>query len=709
MQSSLLEGDPDTSPQKDAYNRILYSAEQLMTSVTLNSPQLFQCLFRAVSQPVFIIDLSANTEEAKPILKNTAAAALIRKSQDIFARSNLTSFNGSLREFISSARNKVAQETVLNDILCITNQADGPATEVYYNLTATTFETSNDGKMLGIVLMEVPDLMKQEINAMESFKSSLVSALSHELNTPLNSLIPLLRMMPSFKPEGDHGDDLKEVALTSALLLESKIRDLIDYTKNEMDDFRIVNTEFFVDDLFEELEHTFKFELENKKNTLIYKVDTYGKGKMLVMADRNRVSQVLVKLISNANKYTHSGNISLTATESKETFDVMFSVKDTGIGISQYALRALFSPLNEKSKQFQGSAKLAGLGLNIAKSICEHMDSSLKVTSEEGKGTKFTFELPMCRLANFEKSVGEADTLFADNEDRESVATDKPMPKFISLRRQHSVHSSRITTSKTLLQLKPIEILPYPGLSGSDTNSVDESSDTDKATKGLCHVRKKSPTAVLPVSSPLTKSTFYKTSESKKEIVNNTYSEPLEEEEMPEEPSTAYNIIPRYHSKINSSLSDYFGALHKITLLPEKEHVVLIADDQYANRMVLREMLKRQCVKTIEAIDGKAALEEVEKSFRSDSTIEIVLILMDLNMPVMSGIESTVAIRELEHKLGRCRKIPIVAVTAQDSKKDRKASMDAGMQRYITKPVDHKTLENTVREYASSAMRWHSP
>ena len=111
-------------------------------------------------------------------------------------------------------------------------------------------------------------------------------------------------------------------------------------------------------------------------------------------------------MLSNANKYTNNGHILLTAEESKMNFNVTFKVKDTGIGISEKNLKVLLGSLQQKSRHLGKVARLPGLGLEIAKSICKGMKSKLVISSKEGEGSAFSFEIPTCKIVTFEDISG---------------------------------------------------------------------------------------------------------------------------------------------------------------------------------------------------------------------------------------------------------------------------------------------------------------
>eukprot|EP00826_Nyctotherus_ovalis_P006107 TRINITY_DN11413_c0_g2_i5.p1 TRINITY_DN11413_c0_g2~~TRINITY_DN11413_c0_g2_i5.p1 ORF type:complete len:370 (+),score=66.91 TRINITY_DN11413_c0_g2_i5:136-1245(+) len=330
---------------------------------------IYEYFFRTAYHPAFILDLNVNSQKAHPPLFNLTASSLLSSCKDFFKESRLEKFNGTLGEFIHSAKRKVAEQTRHLDLMHVTVKSGTEATETTFSLNAWSFDFGKDNKVLGIVLTEISKTIKEELNALEIFKESLVSALSHELNNPMNSLIPLLKMMPSCY-NGAKKEDIKEMVLASTIILQNKIRDLIDYAKIKQEKIKLSLVEFYVEDLFDKIKRIFKYEAEEKFNHFITQIDAQHNKRLLILGDRDRIEQVLVKLISNANKYTEDGVISLMAEENPKNFNVIFSVQNTGIGMSKKTVETIFAPLPQKARNLETAVRLPGLGLEIAKALC---------------------------------------------------------------------------------------------------------------------------------------------------------------------------------------------------------------------------------------------------------------------------------------------------------------------------------------------------
>jgi len=361
---------------------------------------VYEAFFQNINFPVFLIELNSDPTKSKPHKLNLAATALLKTCNvNFYTGSYLEKFNGALKDFISSIKptNKEAYSDIIHIPL-----AHGP--KATYSLTTSIFEIDSETKILGIALLETSKMTKEQLKILDDFKASLAVSLSHELNNPINSLIPLLEIMPSYI-QGEKEKDIKEMALSNAYLLQNKVRDLIDYTKMELKNIKIRPTQFYLDEVFDELKKLFKIDIESNLNRFVVKIVSYSSKRLMIFTDKDRLKQVLVKLLSNANKFTNKGSISLIANEIKENFNIRFTVKDTGIGIPKEKRELLLASLIQKSAKTDQVAGLLGLGLEITKGLCKHLGAKLTFTSEEGKGTSFIFEIPECHILTLKDSL----------------------------------------------------------------------------------------------------------------------------------------------------------------------------------------------------------------------------------------------------------------------------------------------------------------
>ncbi len=650
---------------------------------------MYKLFFNAFPHPAFVVDLNFDVNAAAPPVMNPAAESLVGRGTSMdrfFASMIMEHSKNTLSEFVRTRRRVIDKSVLKWDKA----QGAGDSSERnVFEVAAATFDDEGDKRKLALVLIESPKDRKREKQLIEHFKTGLVCSLSHELCTPMNSLMPLLKMMPSKLTE-DQKEDLKEIALSSAELLYSKIRDLVDYNKIEMSEFKLEDSEFAVTDLFQDLYKIFRFETVHKKNVLDFSIKEAENRKLFVLTDLLRLKQVLVKLINNANKYTNRGKVTVTASENDKNLDVRFAVSDSGVGMTRDTLNFIFASLSEKAKyvyrKCDGSTRLPGLGLVIAKRICECMGSTLQVESQPGKGTTFSFVLPTARIF---PSAAEAHEPSPKN--NASAVLEQ---RSFSMRKRRNTGQNK-TSARDIP--KPSRVTQIN--EGSRLSNVSEGSP--EVCMERCLV---SEDISRYMSIPMNGSKLVRTPKSKNTEIpiiiirqEKTFSRPqfMSSGGLLKPPSSVRNS-PRVYN----TFTQVVGESRSLST------VALIADDIYGNRVVLREMLKKQGVATWEAVDGSEVVELVKKTMqhREEGSERIGLIFMDLNMPEMDGVQATQAIRELEKAddAGENQPIPIVAVTANNSEDDKRACLQAGMQDFVAKPVTFSILKTIVGKYFKS-------
>lgn len=234
---------------------------------------------------------------------------------------------------------------------------------------------------------------RQEAEKATKDKSDFLAVMSHEIRTPLNAIISLSHIM-----EIDNKDkEMKEYidALKfSAEGLHSLINDILDYNKIEAGKLRLESTEFSLIDLLRNLAESFKYKANNKGIELRIEIGEHLPDRLF--GDPTRLTQILNNLISNAIKFTHEGHIHIKAVLAgikDETAKVAFSVADTGIGIPEDKLQAIFEEYEQASEETTREYGGTGLGLSIVKKLLDLMGSKIQLSSVEDKGTTFGFEI----------------------------------------------------------------------------------------------------------------------------------------------------------------------------------------------------------------------------------------------------------------------------------------------------------------------------
>ncbi|WP_158638338.1 ATP-binding protein [Panacibacter ginsenosidivorans] len=230
-------------------------------------------------------------------------------------------------------------------------------------------------------------------------KSQFLSTMSHEIRTPLNAVIGLTHLMLKNEPRKDQEDELK-IMLFSANNLLSIVNDILDFNKIEAGKIHFECIETNVHDIIKNIAGGFKTYADEKGINLIVEPDK--SLDVTVLADPTRTSQVLTNLVHNAIKFTSKGSVTISCKveeRNNSVISILFSVKDTGIGIPPEKQRIIFDQFTQADSSTSRSFGGTGLGLSICKSILEKQGCRMQLQSEENKGTEFFFvqSFPVCK------------------------------------------------------------------------------------------------------------------------------------------------------------------------------------------------------------------------------------------------------------------------------------------------------------------------
>ncbi len=229
------------------------------------------------------------------------------------------------------------------------------------------------------------------LEELDRLKSKFVASMSHELRTPLNSIIGLTGIIL----QGISGEitevHRKELTMvkSSADHLLALINDVIDVSKIEGDQIELVIEELDLSELIQEVRDSFK--VASDKTSIKLTIET--PERLIIKSDKRRVKQIIINLVSNAVKFTDKGEIAIKAAKKDEGVEI--SVADTGIGIKKENIKVLFKQFSRIYIESRTRAEGTGLGLYLSKKIADLLGGEIKAKSEFGKGSKFTFILPL--------------------------------------------------------------------------------------------------------------------------------------------------------------------------------------------------------------------------------------------------------------------------------------------------------------------------
>ncbi len=521
------------------------------------------------------------------------------------------------------------------------------------------------------------EIAKEKAESSDRAKSVFLANMSHEIRTPMNGVIGFAKLLCE-TDLSEKQQDYVQTIVVSAENLRVIIDDILDYTKIEAERLELENTPFDLDDLVDNAVYLLTPQADEKGLALIHGIAA-GTPTRLV-GDAVRIRQVLMNLMGNAIKFTPHGVVSLwiepVVQEGSSVF--RFEIVDTGLGMSEKELQRLFQPFSQAdasvTRRFGGS----GLGLAISKQLVERMQGSIGVRSEPGRGSSFCFLLPLqaeARNEGIAKSSGPLDGLRAVVFDPCSLArralTHSLQRMGMTVRCAASVHEFIGQLDSDQMTEENLVVVGWgdePGMQSLRRRLVKSAQTRERIVMLVNHPDPDAFVSRLGISASLVLP---------KASGHRAFVHALGElvaggkrEVLPGAPPGAQD----------PTANRRFSELH-----------VLVVDDNPINLKLTKNLLETRGIRVTEACSGEQAVA-LAAADRFD------LILMDIQMPGMSGVEAARRIRQQER--GH-RHTPVIAVTAHAYPEQREKILAGGIEDCITKPLESQNLWHLLERWAT--------